>query len=123
MSKLQTVGPVPVEAVEIRGVRYQLAFDLAAVDRAEQELGCELLFGLNRKTVERPTIRLVRGLFWAMLQRHHSDVTIADATRLVTQRNIRDIWDVVIVVYVNSIEGPEEEEGGEEEENPTPSQG
>lgn len=112
---------MPLTELKLGNDVFHLVFDLDAIAEAEDLTDRPLLLGLQQRDVTSPTISLVRAMFLAGLRRHQGQMTVGDVRELVTRKNLREIWEKVLVAYVLfCAEDPKEgEENPPEPEGPT----
>lgn len=78
-------GHVREFVLTIAGQQYRMVLDVDAMVRLEEMFSTpdrEVTFQDVFKRVEQNSMRHARGFFWAMLQRHHPDVTLSKASAL-----------------------------------------
>lgn len=80
--------------VEIDGQTYTLAYGMPALLKASSTLGKHLPAIMAEMTAG-PSLKTVRALFWAGLDRHHADVTLDAAGRLVAALGpVEALWAI-----------------------------
>lgn len=105
----------PVTELLIKGKAYKLAFDFAAIEKAEDMLGRGLLSGVFiSEEARNPRISTVKAMLYAALQPHQPKTTVAEATALVTQRNFIFIWSMIMKAWEEGLGQPDpDDEPGE----------
>lgn len=106
--------------LDIDGKGFELIFDFEAVARAEDLTGRAILTGLNRSTVDAPSINFVRAMLYACLLKHQPKTTYDEARALVNRDNLAVIWQAVVEAYIATcvIPNDEQDEQTQADENP-----
>ena len=100
MAKKATHNPVVRYAsITIDETDYKLAFSFGALAKAEKQTGCNLLSGMvsasNILDSGFPGASVVLGMFWASLSVALPDITIDEASALITADNVAEVWTAV----------------------------
>lgn len=98
----------PVVELPLQGVTYRLSYDFDAIAEAEDIVDRPLITGLRRKDIERPTINLVRAMFFAAARANHPELTYEQIKALVTRDNWGSIWGSVLKAWIAGSPEPEE---------------
>ncbi len=91
------------------GEKYELFFDLETIAAAEDVTGLPLITGIQEKDVYSPRISLIRAMLWAALQPKwpgKEQLTLAQASKMVTQFNCREIWAKVLETWAAGMRKP-----------------
>ncbi|WP_420239260.1 hypothetical protein ACOBR2_06690 [Telmatobacter bradus] len=118
MKKSKMSGLAPIRELQIDGESYQIVVDIEAIRVAERIADVPILSGMDRRTADHPKLDLICAFFYAALQRHHKEVSLQQASSMVTMQNWRTIWNALVILYVDAMGEPEEEAEG----NPQASQ-
>jgi len=97
---------------------FHLAFDMNAIVLAEKATGIDLF----KASISNPTAENLRGLLWACILKHKPDFTIEQAGKLITPRNLQNVWLAVLTAWHDSVSSDEVEEptpGEEQAQVPT----
>jgi|ERR1035441_77955 hypothetical protein len=100
MAKKAAHNPVVRYAsITIDETDYKLAFSFGALAKAEKQTGCNLLSGMvsasNILDSGFPGASVVLGMFWASLSVALPDITIDEASALITADNVAEVWTAV----------------------------
>lgn len=108
--------PVPLK---VKGVDYTLMFQLGALSKAEDVSKRSLLTGTELEDFEKPRISLVCAMLYAALLPVQPDMTYAEASALVDEETLFEIWPKVIEAWVIFRARPESVKVADDA-NPTP---
>jgi hypothetical protein len=89
---------------------YKLVFTFESLSEAEELTGKTLLTGIRKEDIERPKIALIHAMFFAALRQHHSNVSFAQAKKLVTFKNMPEVWAKTLDAFVAATTSGDEAE-------------
>ena len=98
----------PLSKITIKQHTYALVFNFEAIATAEDITGRSLLTGLSNKDAIKPSINLVRAMFFACALAEQPDITFEAAKTLITPKNITEVWVQVMQAWLNGLAEPEE---------------
>jgi hypothetical protein len=103
----------PYVEVTIKNTALKLTFDIDSIAEAEELTKQALITGIRAEDVTAPRINLVRALFYACAKANDPSFTFNDAKKLVTLKNLSEIWLAVLNAWKDCSSDEVTEETGE----------
>jgi len=97
---------LPDVVLIVGGVEYHLCFDMNSIVLAEKATGIDLF----KASISNPTAENLRGLLWACILKDKPDFTIEEAGKLITPRNLHNVWLAVLSAWHDSVSSNEDED-------------
>lgn len=99
----------PAVKLVIGDQTFSLRFDFESVAEAEEIVNRSLITGLQVSDITAPKARLVQAMFFAAAHYDQPSLTFVEAKKLVTRKNLPDIWVKVFEAWTASNPEPEEQ--------------
>jgi hypothetical protein len=110
----------PSTSLIIKGVNYELLFDVQSLGLAEKLIKRPLLMGLRGDDFSAPTIELMHGMLYACTRINHPELKFDVVETLITAKNRNRVWTAVMAAYMAFF--AEADPDDEVEKNPTQDQ-